>query len=337
MKRAYGFTIIELIIVVVIIGILTAISIVTYNNIQQKSNKTQVLAAIKDISNALASEYLVNESYPNDLSNILNTPDGVKIDRDLKVSYDAWGQNDYCLTVATGSISPVSYYKDGSDIVEGGCSGHRISGNFITNGDERVKDNSGFSNFDFNSNDAPPGSDGSFVSRTGNYTFYCSEQKVPISHDKNYKISIWARQTVPAVTTANTYLGLCPYDADNLLIGPTNYMYRPNTTTTLAQPLNKGDTVVKLTNVSSSWYNLNDANTHNRSFIFWGYKDGKGKTWPPETYSRNGWHSDMWTGGATYVNTANNTITLNKPWPGSDYPAGHPVSNQIPQDKRLVE
>ena len=46
-------------------------------------------------------------------------------------------------------------------------------------------------------------------------------------------------------------------------------MYRPGTTTTLAQPLHTGDMVVYLTNASSSWYDVAGASTHYRSFIFW--------------------------------------------------------------------
>ena len=80
-------------------------------------------------------------------------------------------------------------------------------------------------------------------------------------------------------------------------------------------------------NSVANWYDVNDANTHYRSFIFWGYTDGKGKTWSPETYSRNTWITNMWDGGASKINTTNKTITLNKAWNGGNYAAGHPVSN----------
>ncbi len=330
MKKAYGFSIIELLVVVLIIGILTAIGVVSYNSVTGKSKETQVTASLKDISNFLASDYLMDEVYPASLDNIVNVSGGVKLNDKITpvYSYDS-SDNSYCLTAYLEGVDPYPYYVTSEDTSpkKGGCLGHRLTSNFIENGDGSKGNNSGFTNFDYTSADSPPGASGSFVAKTGSYVFYCNSQRIPIDTSNKYKMSGWARQTVPAVTTATWFYGLCPYDADNLLISPNQYMFRPGTTTTLAQPLKTGDTVVSLTNVSSSWYNTNDANTHYRSFVFWGYTDGKGKLWPPETYSRNAWYSNIWDGGSTNVNTTNNTITLNKPWPGGNYPAGQSISN----------
>lgn len=330
MKKAYGFTIIELLVVVFIIGIITAVTIVSYSSVTNKAKGTQVTAALKDISNYLASDYMTNETYPSSIDSIINTANGVKVKDNISTeySYDS-SNNSYCLTAHAEGVDSFAHYvtNDDTSPKSGGCTGHRLTDNLVENGLGEKGSNVGFTNFDFTSADSPPDASGSLVAKTGSYVFYCGSQKIPINVNNKYKISGWARQTVSAVTTATWYFGLCPYDADGLLIGPSNYLFRPGTTTTLAQPLKTGDTIVRLTNVSSSWYNTNDTNTHRRSFIFWGYTDGKGKLWPPETYSRNPWYSNMWDGGSTNVNTTNNTITLNKPWPGGNYPAGHPVSN----------
>lgn len=45
-KHIYGFTIVELLIVIVVIGILAAITIVAFNGIQQRSKNTQTVNAI---------------------------------------------------------------------------------------------------------------------------------------------------------------------------------------------------------------------------------------------------------------------------------------------------
>jgi prepilin-type N-terminal cleavage/methylation domain-containing protein len=46
MHKRQGFTIVELLIVIVVIAILAAITIVAYNGIQNRSKSTQFLAAI---------------------------------------------------------------------------------------------------------------------------------------------------------------------------------------------------------------------------------------------------------------------------------------------------
>ncbi|MEI6850908.1 MAG: FISUMP domain-containing protein [Candidatus Saccharibacteria bacterium] len=51
-RRINGFTIIEMVIVIVVIGILTAISVVSYNGIQAKARDTTVLADIDNMDEA---------------------------------------------------------------------------------------------------------------------------------------------------------------------------------------------------------------------------------------------------------------------------------------------
>ena len=63
-KHHYGFTIVELLIVIVVIAILAAISIVAYNGIQTRANNTQTIAAIKDYVKAYGLYALDNGTYP---------------------------------------------------------------------------------------------------------------------------------------------------------------------------------------------------------------------------------------------------------------------------------
>jgi general secretion pathway protein G len=53
-----GFTIVELLIVIVIIGILAAITIVAYNNIQQRARDTQRMQDLADTAKALHLHYI---------------------------------------------------------------------------------------------------------------------------------------------------------------------------------------------------------------------------------------------------------------------------------------
>jgi len=59
-----GFTIVELLIVIVVIAILAAISIVAYNGVQQRTRNAQVSAGANQYVNALQNYYVIYSSYP---------------------------------------------------------------------------------------------------------------------------------------------------------------------------------------------------------------------------------------------------------------------------------
>ncbi|MBX4188560.1 type II secretion system GspH family protein [Candidatus Saccharibacteria bacterium] len=64
LKNNRGFTIVELLIVIVVIGILAALVIVTYNGIQQKARDTERKTDIKAIQGHLEAYWADNAKYP---------------------------------------------------------------------------------------------------------------------------------------------------------------------------------------------------------------------------------------------------------------------------------
>jgi type II secretory pathway pseudopilin PulG len=62
-KRA-GFTIVELLIIIVVIGILAAITIVSYNGVQNRSKNVRAHAQARQAANVLKSYYTVYGAYP---------------------------------------------------------------------------------------------------------------------------------------------------------------------------------------------------------------------------------------------------------------------------------
>lgn len=64
LKRQTGFTVIELIVVIAVIGILAAITIVAYNGIQAEARDTQRKSDIITITKGLELYYAENRAYP---------------------------------------------------------------------------------------------------------------------------------------------------------------------------------------------------------------------------------------------------------------------------------
>lgn len=64
LNKAFGFTIVELLIVIVIIGILAALVIVAYNGIQARARDTTRTTDMRNIRSALAAYNADNSAYP---------------------------------------------------------------------------------------------------------------------------------------------------------------------------------------------------------------------------------------------------------------------------------
>jgi prepilin-type N-terminal cleavage/methylation domain-containing protein len=67
-KSKSGFTIVELLIVIVVIAILAAISVVAYTGIQQRAGNAQRIAAAREWVEAIKQYIAANQSYPTSLA-----------------------------------------------------------------------------------------------------------------------------------------------------------------------------------------------------------------------------------------------------------------------------
>lgn len=72
-SRGRGFTIVELLIVIVVIAVLAAITIVAYNGIQQRSRDTKRTADIATLLKLLDSYKAINASYPSATGDVGNS------------------------------------------------------------------------------------------------------------------------------------------------------------------------------------------------------------------------------------------------------------------------
>ena len=80
--KQLGFTIVELLIVIVVIGILAAITIVSFNGVQEKAKTTQAQTDIRNLTQAITAARL---NTGKTLRAITNSPDS----RGTKVAADA--------------------------------------------------------------------------------------------------------------------------------------------------------------------------------------------------------------------------------------------------------
>ncbi len=69
-RKQSGFTIVELLIVIVVIAILAAITIVAYNGIQQRARDSQRKSAVAAIQKALEMYRVDNGGYPTCVANV---------------------------------------------------------------------------------------------------------------------------------------------------------------------------------------------------------------------------------------------------------------------------
>jgi prepilin-type N-terminal cleavage/methylation domain-containing protein len=121
-KRNSGFTIVELLIVIVVIGILAAITIVAYNGIQNRAKASAATSALTQAAKKIAIWQVDNPSVvPNDLATI-----GVTDSSSVSYQYKPGTSGAYCITATSGTVS----YKitEATQPAAGACAGHGTGG-----------------------------------------------------------------------------------------------------------------------------------------------------------------------------------------------------------------
>lgn len=127
-KKRRGFTIVELLIVIVIIAILAAITLVAYNGIQERARTSTVTSALSQAAKKL-SLYQVDypDIYPADKTELETI--GIKDSSSVTYQYTrtAATPNTYCLTATTGTTS-YKISNTNTTPQQGGCAGHGVGG-----------------------------------------------------------------------------------------------------------------------------------------------------------------------------------------------------------------
>ena len=120
-RRSSGFTIVELLIVIVVIGILAAITIVAFNGIQQRAKKSAAEQGVTQAARKILAYGVTNvDQLPVDIAAA-----GVTASGDTNYQYTrntTVTPNIFCVTATAGDIS--SHIASSGGLVDGPCPGH---------------------------------------------------------------------------------------------------------------------------------------------------------------------------------------------------------------------
>ena len=121
-QKQPGFTIVELLIVIVVIAILAAITIVAYNGIQNRARSVAVQSATNQVTKAIHSFAVTNgDLYPTSLSSCPTPVAGALCVKESdKFSYSVSGdRKNFCVSKTEANVSYTG--TDKGDVTSGSC------------------------------------------------------------------------------------------------------------------------------------------------------------------------------------------------------------------------
>jgi prepilin-type N-terminal cleavage/methylation domain-containing protein len=128
MQRAHGYTIVEILIVVVVIGILAAISLVSYTGIQQNAAAVVLKSDLKQASTQLELDRMQTGSYPSYNSD----GNGIPKSNNTTYQYTTSGST-YCLSATSTQPGAQAFHISSTTgtVETGVCAGHSGPGSVI--------------------------------------------------------------------------------------------------------------------------------------------------------------------------------------------------------------
>jgi prepilin-type N-terminal cleavage/methylation domain-containing protein len=120
-----GFTIVELLVVVVVIAILAAITIVAYNGISGRAVESSMKSDLRNVETTVELDKTTSGSYPTD-AGAVNGGKGLKSSGDNQLTYEASG-DDFCVSVSNPKVPTPLRFKNSTQQISPGVCGVAVS------------------------------------------------------------------------------------------------------------------------------------------------------------------------------------------------------------------
>lgn len=124
-RASDGFTIVELLIVIVIIGILAAITLVAYSGIQQRAKESALKSDLALVSKKMAADNALNGSYALTQAAV-DGGKGLPASSGTSYQFQSTGSS-YCITGTNGNLS-FKVSDTATVATQGGCAGDGVGG-----------------------------------------------------------------------------------------------------------------------------------------------------------------------------------------------------------------
>lgn len=117
-RRPSGFTLIELTVIIVVIGILAGISAIGYSGWQKRSAETAVKNDLSNVKSAMENARNFGNAYPASL------PAGFRASEGVNVTYVSGSAGEYCINAVSTRDSTVKFFLNSTsgEVVSGQCS-----------------------------------------------------------------------------------------------------------------------------------------------------------------------------------------------------------------------